>query len=81
MLQELGWRNLQDRRKDLCLYNIVNKISHVPKEDVLIPSDNITRNKHGQTFCILIQKTNEYKYSFFPHTYHSLPKPHSTVTL
>jgi hypothetical protein len=80
MIQELGWKNLQERRKDLrltMLYKIVNDIANVPKEEILIPSDNRTRSEHGHKFCIPNQETNEYKYSFFPHTipqWNCLPK-------
>ena len=59
------------------LYKIVTNIANVPKEDILIPSDDRTRSEHGHTFHILIQETNEYKYSFFPHTipqWNCLPK-------
>jgi hypothetical protein len=71
MIQELGWKNLKDRRKDIrltMLYKIVNNIANVPKDEILIPSDIRNRSEHGHKFCILAQNTNEYKYSFFPHT-------------
>ena len=80
MIQELGWKNLQDRRKDIrltMLYKIANDIANVPNKEILIPSDNRTRSKHAQKFRILTQETNEYKYSFFPHTisqWNCLPK-------
>ena len=45
--------------------------------EILIPSDNRTRSEHGHKLRILNQETNEYKYSFFPHTipeWNCLPK-------
>jgi hypothetical protein len=80
MIQKLGWKNLKERRKDIrltMLYKIVNDIANIPKEEILIPSDNRTRSEHGHKFCILTQERNEYKYSFFPNTipqWNFLPK-------
>jgi hypothetical protein len=40
LIQELGWMNLQDRKKDkglTMLYKIVNDIVNVPKEEILLP--------------------------------------------
>jgi hypothetical protein len=59
MIQELGWKILQDRRKDIrltMLYKIVNEIANVPTEDLLIPSENRTRSEHGHKFCILAKR-------------------------
>jgi hypothetical protein len=36
--------------------------------NVLITADNTTRRENGHKIFILVQKTNKYKYSFFPHT-------------
>ncbi len=39
MIHELGWKSLQDRRKDIkltILYKIINEIANVPNKEILI---------------------------------------------
>ncbi len=57
MLQELGWKNLYDRRKDIrltMLYKILNEIANVPNKEIVIIADTRTRGKNGHQFCIIM---------------------------
>jgi len=80
MIQELEWKELEQRRKDIrltMLYKIVHEIVHIPKEGILIPADKRTRSEHEYKYRVPIQETNEYKHSFFPKTipqWNCLPK-------
>ncbi len=80
MIHEHGWKNLQDRRKNIrltMLCKIINEIANVPSKEILIPIDTRTRSKHGHTFHIMSNNTNQYKYSFFSRTlsqWNCLPK-------
>ncbi len=77
---EIGWKNLQDRRKDIQLtmnYTIINVIANVPDKKILISTYASIRSKHGYQFCTMTQNRNKNKYSFFPQTIYKwkcLPK-------
>ncbi len=70
MIHELCWKNLQDRKTDIRLnYAIQNyEIVNVPNKEILIPAATRTRSKLGHKYPIMINSTNEYKYSLFPST-------------
>ncbi len=58
-------------------YKIFNEQANVPNKEIVLPADIRTRSKHGHTFYIMTNKTNEYKYSFFQWTisqWNCLPK-------
>ena len=49
MLEDLGWKNLAERRRDLrlaLLYKIVHGHIAVPTDDILVTADNRTRSNH-----------------------------------
>ncbi len=79
MLQDLGWTNLADRRRDLRLalfYKVVNELVAVPTDGILISADNRTRSSHHLKFKHLASNTSQYQHSFFPRTipqWNSLP--------
>ena len=53
LIQNLGWDDLQLRRKNcrlVCLFKIVNQLVEIPISDRLIPADKITRGGHNQAF-------------------------------
>ncbi len=59
------------------LHKIINEITNIPNNEILIPADIRTRSKHKHKFCIMINNTKEYNYSFFPYTisqWNCLPK-------
>jgi len=68
MLQELGWQDLQSRRRDLrltLLYNVVTGHVGIQPEHVgLVAADNRTRVEHQFKFCALGSSTQAY--SSFP---------------
>ena len=72
MLAELGWKRLEDRRKDLrlaLLYKIVHGHVAVPVDALnLEPPDPRTRKKHKYTYKHLTPHTDPYKHFFsVPH--------------
>ncbi len=79
MLNELGWKSLAHRRKELRLalfYKVVHQLVAVPTEDILIPADTRTRAQHSFKYRQLRAKTESYRNSFFPRTileYSNLP--------
>ena len=80
MLAELGWKRLEDCRKDLrpaLLYKIVHGDVAVPVDDLnLEPPDPRTREKHKYTYKHLTQHTDPYKHFFLCRTipeWNSLP--------
>ena len=80
MLAELGWKRLEDRRKDLrlaLLYKIVHGHVAVPVDALnLEPPDPRTRKKHKYTYKHLTPHTDPYKHSFLCRTipeWNSLP--------
>ena len=75
MLAELGWKQLEDRRKDLrlaLLYKIVHGHVAVPVDALKLEApDPRTREKHNYTYKHLTPHTDPYKH-FFPE-WNSLP--------
>ena len=69
MLDQLGWRSLEQRRADarLCLfYKIVYGLVAVPLPEYVQPTHRVSRYCHSMTFRQIHTSTNYYKYSFFP---------------
>ena len=69
MLNQLGWRTLEQRRADarLCLfYKIVYGLVAVPLPNYIQPTHRISRYCHSMTYRQIQTSTNYYKYSFFP---------------
>ena len=69
MVQDLGWRTLDQRRADarLCLFfKILHGLVAVPPPDYIQHSNIISRYCHSMTFRQVSTSTDYYKYSFFP---------------
>ena len=69
MLDQLGWRTLEQRRADarLCLfYKIVYGLVAVPVPDYIQPTSRVSRYCLSVTFRQIQTTKNYYKYSFFP---------------
>ena len=69
MIENLGWRTLDQRRSDarLCLfYRIVYGLVAVPIPDYIQPKTWTSKNFHSMTFRQIHTHRNFYKYSFFP---------------
>ena len=68
MLKELGWQQLEDRRRDLRLalmYKIVHGLVAVPVDSLnLEPKDKRTRANHRHTYKHLSPKTDPVKFFF-----------------
>ena len=70
MLENLGWRTLEQRRADsrLCLlYKIVNNMVAVPLPDYIKPNPRTSCRGHSVTFQQIHTGKDIYKYSFFSH--------------
>ena len=68
MLQELGWRTLEQRQADarLCLfYKIVYGLVAVPLSDYIQLLNSNSRHCHSLTFRQIHTSHDFYKYSFF----------------
>ena len=69
MLNQLGWRTLEQRRADarLCLfYKIVYGLVAVPLPEYVQRTHRVSRYCHSMTFRQIQTSQNYYKYSFFP---------------
>ena len=69
MLNQLGWRTLEQRRADARLYlfyKIVYGLVVVPLPNYIQPTHRISRYCHSMTYRQIQTSTNYYKYSFFP---------------
>ena len=69
MLNQLGWRTLEQRRAvaRLCLfYKIVYGLVAVPLPNYIQPTRRISRYCHSMTYRQIQTSTIYYKYSFFP---------------
>ena len=69
IVQDLGWRTLEQRRADarLCLfYKVVHGLVAVPLPDYIQYSNRISRYCHSMTFRQVSTSRDYYKYSFFP---------------
>ena len=82
MIQELGWKNLADRRRELrlaLLYKVTHKLVAVPAESLnLTHPTRQTRSNHKYKYQTIRTNTNEFKNSFIPRTipeWNSLPAP------
>ena len=68
IIQELGWRTLEQRRADarLCLfYKIVHGLVAVPLPDYVQYNNRILRYCHSMTFRQVHTSRDFYKFSFF----------------
>jgi len=93
MLQELGWQDLQSRRRDLrlaLLYKVV--MGHVgiqPEHADLVAADDRTRAKHQFKFCAVGSSTQALRHSFAVRnvgdwnslTYHVIKKVKERIVL
>ena len=81
MLDQPGWRTLEQRRADahLCLfYKIVYGLVAVPLPDYIQLTHRVSRYCHSMTFRQIQTTRNYYKYSFFPLAivqWNALPEP------
>ena len=69
IVQDLGWRTLDQRRADarLCLfYKIVHGLVAVPLPEYIQYNNRVSRYCHSMTFRQVSTSTDYYKYSFFP---------------
>ena len=69
IVQDLGWRTLDQRRADarLCLFfKILHGLVAIPLPDYIQHSTRISRYCHSMTFRQVSTSTDYYKYSFFP---------------
>ena len=80
MLDELGWKNLADRRRELrlaLLYKVTHGLVAVPADSLnLTPPTRLTRSNHKHKYQTICTNTNEYKNSLIPRTipeWNSLP--------
>ena len=68
MVQDLGWRTLDQRRANarLCLFfKIFHRLVAVPLTDYIQYSNRISRYCHSMTLRQVSTSTDYYKYSFF----------------
>ena len=71
LIQDLGWTDLQTRRKNFrltSLYTILNGLIAVPVSDLLTPADERTRGGHKKSF-----KQNSFLYKTIPAWNHLPP--------
>ena len=69
IIQDLGWRSLDQRRADarLCLFfKVIHGLVAVPLPDYVQYSNRISRYCHSMTFRQVYTSRDYYKYSFFP---------------
>ncbi len=69
MLQDLGWKTLQDRQRDaqmIMLYKVVNGLFAIPAHEYVTPAYSITRNSIRNKLQTIGTKSDPYKFSFFP---------------
>ncbi len=71
MLDELGWRSLEDWRRDsrlTMLYKAVHGTVALPTEHILRPAYSRTRHSYQYKYQTIATNCDPYKYSFFPRT-------------
>ncbi len=74
MIEELGWQDLANRRRESRLalfYTIINEQVTVPHSEILKQTSmtQVTRQGiTGKKFIAIGCRTDDYKYSFFPRT-------------
>ena len=69
MLDVLGWTPLSQMRQEarlILFYKIINGLTQVPLEGVLVEAYKGTRRKHNMKFRQTGHKTSQYGQSFFP---------------
>ena len=85
MLNELGWRSLENRRRDARLgmfYKIQNSLVSINLDEYLHPPHLFLRHSHNLSYQIPFSVTDAHKFSFVPRTvcqWNSLPS--QTVNL
>ena len=81
LIQDLGWTDLQTRRKNFrltSLYKILNGLIAVPVSDLLTPADERTRVGHKKSFKHIIRANtmlgqNSFLYKTIPDWNHLPP--------
>jgi len=80
LIQNLGWTDLQIRRKNFrltSLYKILHGLTAIPVSDLLIPADKRTRGGHTQSFKHIRANTtlgqNSFLYRTIPDWNHLPP--------
>ena len=71
MLNELGWRSLEERRIDarlVLMYKIVQGLVPVSCSNLLRPALRRVRNTHEHSFLPIVWNTSSHYLSFFPRT-------------
>ncbi len=69
MLQDLGWKTLQDRRRDeqmIMLYKVVNGLVAIPAHENVALAYSLTRNSIPNKLQTIKTKSDPYRFSFFP---------------
>ena len=72
MLEELGWKTLEQRRfhdRLIMMFKIIHGLAYVPHNFLSQPSHTRhSRNTNKHTYALFHTRTNYFKYSFFPYT-------------
>ena len=71
MLEHMQWPTLQLRRiqtRLVVFYKIIHHQLAIYPTNLLIPSDNRTRNKHPHHYRQIQTRKDTYKFSFYPYT-------------
>ena len=71
MLDVLEWTPLSQRRQEtrfILVYKIINGLSQMPFEGVIVEAYKGTRRKHNMPFIQIGHTTSQYGQSFFPKT-------------
>ncbi len=69
MLQDLGWKTLQDKRRDarmIIMYKVVNGLVAIPAHEYVTPAYSLTRNSVPNKLQTIGTKSDHYKFSLFP---------------
>jgi hypothetical protein len=71
MMNELGWKPLNERRKKqrlVLLFKIVNDLVAIPADNNIEYNQRPSRTSNNKQIKVLSATTEIYKYSFFPRT-------------
>jgi hypothetical protein len=71
MMNELGWKPLNERRKKqrlVLLFKIVNDLVAIPADNNIEYNQRPSRTSNSKQIKVLSATTEIYKYSFFPRT-------------
>ena len=71
MIEELGWSDLADRRRNARLtmfYKVVNGLVAIDAKDYIVPGSSRTRSRNNQKYMQIPTSTPAYQHSFFPGT-------------